>query len=529
MAAAGPIEPLVSAGNAINRNFFEHGYPDEEHLSIAKPNAHGDYYDITIIYDGDNHIYINNSAGGSNCVELEIKPDNIYLASLLYNINDAADPCKQIDGATYLNLVLVISKLYTRQTVNPDDGSLKNKYISLIDAASKPLVPGLDDVELSLLQLFEKGRTYYEAYGFLPEFIVDDDENNILPFNSQEYLDTLDAFLKFRNSFINNKIKHIPRYAFSHDRYSLKPSDNVKPIRQIINKLDRDIRDDTGSSIKDRVSLKEVYDIAKADSVNTVTAYLGKLAYNKLNIIGHLSSNYHYTYPIITRAEREAILQVYLHNRINSIKPQYSYFILSDNLHGSSGNTTKTKLRRFVPGMGIVRENVQPHVDPFIVDMHAYIDALSQENLDELLAGWLPEPAVYEPVNEAGAATGPLIRLPSFHIDMLPNLPSNIDMRVADVKKPRRRLSRGQQRTKKANNSGSGGRRTSRSRSRSPVRRHNSGSSERRTRRRNSSGRRSRSRSPPPRMSSFEFENFIRRGMSPPGGYYSPPGSPRTP
>lgn len=513
MAAAGPLEPLASAGNAINRNFFVYGYPDEEFLSVAKPNAPGEYYDITIIYDGNNHIYINNSAGHTNCVELDINNNNIYLSSLLYNVHDPTDPCKQIDGATYLNLVLVVSKLYTRQTVNLD-GSLKNEYISLVDAANKPLAAGLDDVELSLLQLFEKGRTYYEAYGFLPEFIIDNGINNILPFNSQEYLDTLDAFLKFRNSFINNKIRHIPLDAFSYGRYSLKPSRNVEPIHIIIDELDNKIRDDVGNSIINRASLKEVYDIAKANSVNTVTNFLNILNFDGLNIIGHLSSGYHYTYPIITRAEREAILQVYLNNGIDSIKPQYSYFILSDNLHGSSGNTTKTKLRRNVPGRGIVRENVQPHVDPFIADMNAYIASLPPENLDELLAAMFPEPPVPQPVNEV--AQGPLISLPSLHIDRLPSLPQNVvipQAAAAEQPPPAHQVARKQPRassrayrkqprgTQKVQQSPRSRRRSfinnytdketniygarRRSRSRSPVRREDSGSSGRRTRRRN--------------------------------------------
>ena len=529
MAAAGPLQPLVSLADTI---IFAQGSPSTVNLSIANPKAPDGYYDITIEYDGDKKVYIKRSDAiyASKCVILDINDNNIYLNSLLFYVNDAADSCKEIEGATYLNLVLAISKLYTRQTVNPDDGSLKNQYISLIDAASKPLADGLDAVELSLLQLFEKGRTYYEAYGFLPEFIVDDDENNILQFNSQEYLDTLDAFLRYRHSFINNKIINIPKSAFSYGRYSLKPSGNVNLISSIIDTLNTKIRDESGNSIISRVSLKKAYFIAKDDSVNTQTRFLNLLNYGTVNIIGHLSSNYHYTYPIITRAEREAILQVYLNNEIDSIKPQYSYFILSDNLHGSSGNTTKTKLRRYVPGMGFVRENVSPHVDPFIAYMNAYIADLPHEDLEAELAGFLHEPVVPQPTNEA--ANGPIIRLPSLNIDMLPNLPSNIDMPpVAAVKKPRRIVNRHnnmRRRTQKANNnSGSRGRRTRRnsserrSRSRSPVRRLNSSSSGRRSR--------SRSRNSPIRTNPSYFESS--RSPKSLGGYYnnSPPASPRTP
>jgi len=60
MAAAGPLDRVASTGDAMDSNFFTKA--SKARLSIANPNAPGGYYDINIVYDGYNRIYINNNA-----------------------------------------------------------------------------------------------------------------------------------------------------------------------------------------------------------------------------------------------------------------------------------------------------------------------------------------------------------------------------------------------------------------------------------------------------------------------------------
>lgn len=466
MAGAGPVSRLVSTGAEID-DFFNGGnnYVD---LSIAHPNAPDGFYDIEIVYrEIDNKITIKRKGNpyGSNCVTLDIYPDNINLNSLLYTIHRDNDICKDIDGATYLNLVLALCKVYTRQVLNPD-GSIKNKYITLTDAAKKSLGPRLDKVELSILLLLEKGRTYYEGYGFLPIFIINGDEDDILPFDSPEYLKILSEFLDYRNTFILDPIRDLrntPKfnYELNNINYSLIESDNINANNYIADELSREFG-------RNNISISEIY--TSSVSPGAKTDFLLQLGFDDLNIIGNLCSDYRYTYPILTRENRERIMQVYLDNGIDSIKPEYAFFILSDNLHGPSGNISKTKRLRHIPGAGYVRENVEPHLHPIIVELNQLLAGLPQDDLDQILG-------INPPV--AAVAEAPI---------MLPTLPNNIQippkpqsLPSASSRSPRR-LSR--QNSKPTSGSGSGGRRRSRSRSPPRSRRANesgnSGSSGRR-------------------------------------------------
>jgi len=542
-AASGPVGRLSSVGSALNNIFKSSDTHIERSFSIVNPA--GGFYHITFVYTkslfGKEKIVIKTTGNISNCVILDINPDNIYLASLLYTIHNEFDPCKQIDGATYLNLVLAVCKVYTRQVLNID-GSLKNKYIKLTDAAEKSLAPGLRKVELSLFLLLEKGRTYYEGYGFLPIFIIDNDESNILPFDSDEYLLTLDAFLKYRNGFILEPISTLERMdKFEHGNYSLIESDNIKANRYIATELFK-LSNDSSLSIND------IY--TRNRTARDKTEFLRMLGYNQLNIIGSLCSNYKYIYPILTGESRERIMRIYEANGIDTVKSDYAFFILSDNLHGPSGNVSGTKrIVRTLSGREAI-ENVQPHVDPFVLLLETYMANLSplyaEEEPDLSIPSeelekrpMLPNIELDDPLE--GPPTGAIIRGKGKGKgegeDKLRKSRKKSSMerrhsreRHSRSRTPTQNSSSGEYSNSSSGSSTSGSGRGRRSRKRSPPRTLRSGEEHSNSSSGSSTsgsgrGRRSRSRAPLRAMPSNLYKELVRS----PGGYYSPPGSPGSP
>ncbi len=301
----------------------------------------------------------NNMHPDEHCVKLILSNNTIDLSKLLYELSDS-NYCKKIPGYVYLNLIFSIAKVYIRN-INRDI-----EEITLQDAAKFRLTGNSRlDVSATSVQCFEKQRSFYEGYGFLPSFsnIRNMQINNTgeeideeYDVNSPEYTNILDVYLRDRKLFLTtpiNILETIVNDAYPQlftyngmiimdEGYELNSYrlENLKHIYQnFIRRIEADYK--AKHNITDGLTLSQLYASLKNNS--GMQYQLVKLFDD--NGYKYIFPNNYYTYPVISRHQKEAIAAIYTKHEID-FKVDYFMFITSDNISDDTEvNTSNNRLK----------------------------------------------------------------------------------------------------------------------------------------------------------------------------------------
>lgn len=154
------------------------------------------------------NIKMKNNKMECSSLEYIVDKKEMYLSSLLYNVKEKPEElkiCKENNNGSifYLNLLFsIVKKFMIHSTYDV------NKF-TLYDAAHIPNKLNIIDFQenimhnnlmLSVLQLYAKGRTFYEGYGFIPDCIGDINDN------TDDYFEKLEILLRERKEFLEMQL-----------------------------------------------------------------------------------------------------------------------------------------------------------------------------------------------------------------------------------------------------------------------------------------------------------------------------------
>jgi hypothetical protein len=307
------------------------------------------YFNIKI----ERHDDVKPSSHSRNeCVIIHASKFNIHLDSLMNHIVEDS-PCRVVPGYIYLNLLLCISKSFVRYVTEAKQAGepllidADVKYINLTDAAHKRVKFNNKTVSdkkhvLSTMTWLDKGRFYYEGYGFLPNF-------NLLgkvghDTDHPQFINILNKYLNDRHLILTTPINKL---------HTLNASDlflyeGIRLIRYVITderigtliyKLNKfiEIVNTTPEysaigQLNDTMTIQMIYEVIKykkcvVDLIEFITSL----------IVNNILPDESY-YPITTYAYKELILNLYTQTYGIELKREYFMFICSDRLYYKSGN-----------------------------------------------------------------------------------------------------------------------------------------------------------------------------------------------
>lgn len=310
--------------------------------NIAVPrdvrNELSTYHNIRIKSDFRNvYIYIHphysNSSDEDACVHINYTRNMITVASILYGINHNTSTCHTIRSITYINLILAIAKQLARKQPNIDE-------LTLVDGA-KLHNGDLADVKLSHVSQFEKGRSFYEAYGFLVRFYEPYKHGQFrpVPFNSDKYIECLNVYLRDRHTILNTPLK-----AIEIDKLFVYESAvfiQNRPMQFNIEEFAVSVCSLLGLDIEVVVDMSchDLYMQTPDSKKPQFSRDFDEAIYSKIN------DNNHLYYPIIPLDARIKILQEYTINpNIKDIYADYCSYLILDTLKTTSGNRNKARI-----------------------------------------------------------------------------------------------------------------------------------------------------------------------------------------
>jgi hypothetical protein len=347
----------------------------------------------------------------NECVIIHASKFNIHLDSLMNHIIEDS-PCKVVPGYIYLNLLLCISKSYVRYIAEAKlageqwliDADVK--CINLTDAAHKHVKFNNKTVSdkkhlLSAMTWLDKGRFYYEGYGFLPNFNLLGKVGHDL--DHPQYINILNKYLNDRHLLLTTPINKLhtlnPTDLFLYEGFKLirymitdgRIGTLTYKIIKFIEMVNTTPEYAANGQINDNMSIKMIYEVIKYKKcVIELIEFITSLIVN--NILPDESY-----YPITTNDNKKIILNLYTQTYDIELKRNYFMFICSDRLYYKSGNdnllstvnnsnVNRRRRRTLKKRMFNIRDNSNNLLLPFTNAEYGGFDNSIQSGLLELSA-----------------------------------------------------------------------------------------------------------------------------------------------